>query len=153
MTDAIATPKAATARLSELTQDKAWSDKLLSNDAATVGEFHTLSRLSLTEPPPAAGSVEEMAAATAKASSDANFADFIKGTRDQFPVSDDVISQIAKGEPISAAERDLGVQWLKQLDGDKEKSAKLLAGDVELRRQMFSASVLAALPIKDSGKD
>jgi hypothetical protein len=75
-------------------------------------------------------------------------ADFVKGVRDRFPVSDDVVAQIAKGDPVSAADRDLGIQWLNQLAGDRERSAKLLAGDLELRRQMFAASVLVSSPVK-----
>ena len=75
-------------------------------------------------------------------------ADFIKGTRDRFPVSDAVIQQIAEGQPVSAADRDLGIQWLQQLATDKERSEKLLAGDTELRRQMFAASVLVSSSVK-----
>jgi hypothetical protein len=148
MTDAPATPEAATARLGELSADKSWRDKLLGGDASTVGDFHTLTRLAASEPPPPAGTVEEVAAAAAKVNDDAHLADFIKGARDRFPVSDDVIQQIAEGRPVGAAERDLGIQWLQQLAGDKERSAKLLAGDTELRRQMFSASVLVSSSVK-----
>jgi hypothetical protein len=148
MTDAPATPEAATTRLEELSQDKAWTSKLLANEAATVGEFHTLTKLAASDPPTSAGTVEEAAAAAAKVNNDANMTDFIKGARDRFPVSDDVMQQIAEGRPVSAAERDLGIQWLKQLAGDKVRSAKLLAGDTELRRQMFSASVLVSSPVK-----
>ncbi len=151
MTEVVATPEAATARLTELTQDKAWSGKLLANDPTTVGEFHALSQLAAAEPEPAPApsSVEEIAAASAKAINDANTADFVKGVRDRFPVSDDVIGQVTKGESVSAAERDLAIHWLNQLAGDKERSAKLLGGDLELRRHLFSASVLMASPVKD----
>jgi hypothetical protein len=147
-TDAPATPEAATARLGELSADKAWSGKLLANDPATVGEFNTLSRIATAEPPAAAGTAEEAAAATVKANDAAALADFIKGTRDRFPVSDDVMQQIAEGRPISAADRDLGIQFLQQLGADKERSEKLLAGDTELRRQVFAASVLVSSPVK-----
>jgi len=148
MTDAPATPQAATARLGELSADKAWSSKLLGNDPATLSEFHTLTKLVASDPPTSAGTVEAAAAAAAKVNDDAHLADFIKGARDRFPVSDDVIQQIAEGRPVGTAERDLGIQWLQQLAGDKERSAKLLAGDTELRRQMFSASVLVSSPVK-----
>jgi hypothetical protein len=147
-TDAPATPEAATARLGELTADKAWSGKLLAGEPTTVGEFHALSRLAAAEPAPSPASVEEIAAAAAKANDAANLADFVKGTRDRFPVGDDVIQQIAEGRPVSAADRDLGISWLQQLATDKERSAKVLAGDTELRRQMFAASVLVSSPVK-----
>jgi hypothetical protein len=147
-TDAPATPEAATARLAELSSDQAWGKQLLAGEPTTVGEFHTLSRLAASEPPAAAGGVEEVAAAADKANNAAALADFIKGARERFPVSDDVIQQIAEGRPISAADRDLGISWLHQLSTDKERSAKLLAGDTELRRQMFAASVLVSSPVK-----
>jgi hypothetical protein len=150
MTESPATPEAATARLSELAQDKLWSGKLLSNDAVTVGEFHALTSLAASEPAPTAGTAEDLAAAAAKANNDAALAGFIKGARDRFPVDDKVFQQIAEGKPVSAADRDLGTQWLKQLAADKERSAKLLAGDTELRRQMFAASVLVSSPVNSA---
>jgi hypothetical protein len=149
MTDtAPATPEAATARLGELSADRTWRDSLLKGDAATVGDFHALSRLAASEPAPLAGTVEEIAAAAAKVTDDANLADFIKGAKDRFPVDEKVFAQIAEGKPISAADRDLGIQWLRQLEGDHARITKLLSGDVELRRQLFSASVLVASPVK-----
>jgi hypothetical protein len=148
MSDTPATPEAATVRLGELSADKAWAGKLLANDPTTVGEFHTLTRLATAEAPAAAGSVEEVVAAADKANNAAALADFIKGTRDRFPVSDSVIQQIAEGQPVTAADRDLGIHWMQQLAGDKERTAKLLAGDTELRRQMFAASVLVSSPVK-----
>jgi hypothetical protein len=148
MTEAPATPEAATARLGELSADKSWRDNLLKGDAATVGDFHTLTRLAASDPPAVAKTADEIAAAAAKVNDDAHLADFTKGARDRFPVNDDVIQQIAEGRPVSAAERDLGAQWLQQLAADKDRSAKLLAGDTELRRQMFSASVLVSSSVK-----
>jgi hypothetical protein len=148
MTDVPATPEGATARLGELAQDKVWSGKLLSNDAVTVGEFHALTKLSASDPVPTAGTAEELAAAAAKANNDAALANFIQGARDRFPVDDKVFQQIAAGQPVSTADRDLGTQWLQQLASDKERSAKLLAGDTELRRQLFAASVLVSSPVK-----
>jgi len=118
------------------------------SEVGTQADAAPCASTTASDPPATAGTVEEAAAAAAKVNNDAHLADFIKGARDRFPVSDDIIQQIAEGRPVGAAERDLGIQWLQQLAGDKARSEKLLAGDTELRRQMFAASVLVSASVK-----
>jgi hypothetical protein len=53
MTDEIqapATPAAAQTRLSELSKDGAWADKVLAQDPVAVGEFQTLTKIAADNP-------------------------------------------------------------------------------------------------------
>jgi hypothetical protein len=144
MTDAVtvpSTPDGAMARLGELTSDQTWTGKLLAGDATTRGEFDSLSRL-------AAGDGEAIAAATTAANDQRNFADFAKGAR-EIGVSDAVLAQIAKGDPVSQADHEVGTNWLKRLANDPDMASKYLRGDSELKQKAFLASVLAVSTVKD----
>jgi hypothetical protein len=147
MTDAVVSPTkpdAAQARLTELTGNAEWSTKLLGNDPVARGEFDALSKVIAGEAPQfAEGSAEAMALESSKASAGRDLSSFIRGAQAHFPISDAVIAQIAAGQPISKADQDLGKNWIAQIQNDPERSAKLLKGDAEIKRQMFHASVLA----------
>lgn len=146
MTDAAmtppTTPDGALARLGELTADPTWSSKLLANDATTRGEFDSLSKI-------ATGNGEAIAAATTAVNDERHLAEFTRGVRESFPVNNDVLQQIAEGKPVGQADKDLGEQWMKQFQSDKERVRKMLDGDSEIRRQFFHASVLIASDVKD----
>lgn len=146
-----ATPSEAQAQLSALTLDRDWGIKLLANDPEVLASFHSLSKLAASDAAaPAEGTAEAMSASLVQASSSRDFASFIEDVKSQFPISDAVVDQIAKGQPISKADHELGTRWLAQLKADPERSAKLMRGDVELRQQMFHASLLASSNIKET---
>jgi hypothetical protein len=146
VTEAPTTPEGAQARISELTGNKDWSGKLLAGDATTVSEFQSLMELLVRDPTPSA---ESIAAASQRAADDKNLNSFLDGARARFPVSDEVASQIATARPVSKADHELGTQWLQQLASDPDRSAKLMRGDLETKRQFFHASVLAASNVTD----
>ena len=101
--------------LGTLTVDKSWGEQLLAKDPTTIAQFESLTKLAASEPPAhPEGSAEAMAAASAAANDRKNFATGIDGLRKDFPVTDAVVDQISKGEPISRADWNLGNQVLKK---------------------------------------
>jgi hypothetical protein len=136
----------AQARLSELTADKTWSEKLLAKDTTVLSEFQSLSQLAAgLERRPGA---EELQAISENEADARHAASFIKGVKDSgMNIRDEVLKEAITGAPVSQQDHDLAKQWMARLMADREASSKLLAGDISLREQLFRASTILSANI------
>jgi hypothetical protein len=142
-----ATPDTAQAALRDFTGNKEIGAKLLAGDVATRAEFDKLStRAAGLERRPGA---EELSAISSHEEDARNAKSFIKGVRDDgLDVRDEVLKEAIDGTPVSKADHDLAKNWMSRLMADQEQSKKLLAGDIQMREQLFRASTILSANIK-----
>jgi hypothetical protein len=124
---------AATARKAELLGNAEWRGKFLENDPACRAEMSALNR-AIVGPDPAAAPVDEHVLEHARS----------------MGVSDAVVEQIKKGEPVSQYEHDMVQRWKDSHMRDAAFLRKFFDGDYEARQKMFLANVTLSLPIKQA---
>jgi hypothetical protein len=141
-----ATATEASARLTALSGDKAWSGKLLSGDLAATKEFNDLTTMvaesgdgvavamSGVLPPAANGEMREMAGT----------AEFLRDVG----IRDEVVRETLAGAEVTQAEFDATKRWHDQHMRDQEFTKKWLAGDPEAARQMTLAHIILGSNIK-----
>jgi hypothetical protein len=147
-----ATPVEASNRLGALTSNKEWGAKLLAGDAATVKEFHALSKMSAARDTVdiamSNGAIEHHLAAGGIPDSDmrvmSETAEMLRGRG----IGDDVIKQALSEQEITQHEHDLVAAWKAQHMKDTAWIKSFLAGDVDAVRQMTLANITLGSPIK-----
>jgi len=143
------TSDAAQARLSALTADKEYGARLLNGDTAARAEFLSVSQLAAgLEKRPGA---EELSAISEQQADARHIASFIKGVKNSgMNIRDEVLKEAISGAPVSQQDHDLAKSWMSRLMADQEQSKKLLAGDIQMREQLFRASTILSANIKES---
>jgi hypothetical protein len=131
--EAPANVEAATARKAELLANETFRAKFLDNDPAARAEMSAINRI-LVGPDPAAAPVG---------------ADVLDHAR-EMGVSEDVVKQIAEGQPVSQFEYDAVLRWKTSHMKDPEFLRKFFDGDYEARKQIFLANVTLSLPIRQA---
>jgi hypothetical protein len=138
----------ASARLTALSGDKAWSGKLLSGDLTATKEFNDLTTMvaeggdgvavamSGVLPPAANGEMREMAGLT----------EFLR----DIGIRDEVIRETLSGGTVSQAEFEATKRWHDQHMRDQEFTKKWLAGDPEAAKQMTLAHIILSSEIKQA---
>src|SRR4051812_6291046 len=121
MTDAATapptTPDAARATLEARVADKGWGAKLLANDAPTLAEFESLTKIASADPgaiaaakaaSPAVGdepkTAEEIAEANARERDESMSAAIVDDARSRFDLSPDVEKQLRSGREVTSEE-------------------------------------------------
>jgi hypothetical protein len=143
-----ATATEASARLTALSGDKAWSGKLLSGDLSATKEFNDLTTMvaeggdgvavamSGVLPPAANGEMREMAGLT----------EFLR----DIGIRDEVIRETLSGGKVTQAEFDATKRWHDQRMRDQEFTKKWLAGSPEEAKQMTLAHIILSSEIKQA---
>jgi hypothetical protein len=124
---------AASARKAELMANPDWRGKYLENDPAARAEMSAINRIIVGADPVAAPV-------------DAHVLEHAR----EMGVSEDVVKQIEKGEPVSQFEYDAVLRWKTAHMKDPAFLRKFFDGDYEARKQVFLANVTLSLPIRQS---
>jgi hypothetical protein len=123
----------ASSRKSDLLANPEWRSKFLENDPAARAEMSAINRV-LVGPGPAEAPVEALVLDHAR----------------EIGVSEAVVEQIQKGEPISQFEHDTVSRWKAAHLKDPAFLRKYFDGDYDARQKMFLANVTLSLPIKQA---
>jgi hypothetical protein len=146
------TPVEASNRLSTLTGDKLWVEKLLTKDPATTKEFRDLTELSSkrdsVEIAMANGGTQDYSASGVIPDSDTRIMSETAGMLRGLGIREEVIKSSLAKQEVTQQDYDLAAAWKTQHMKDADFVKKYLAGDVESVRQMMLANILVSSPIK-----
>jgi hypothetical protein len=140
----------AGAKLTALQADKAWSEKLLSGDAAATKVWHELHGL-------IASGDDRVSSAMAGAlpdipDSEHRLMSNMAGMLREIGINEGTIQQTLEDREVTQAEFDAVANWKAQHLHDKEWTKSWLAGDVEAAKQMVLANIVLSSSIKKEGK-
>jgi len=133
-------------RLDALTADKAWSEKLLSGDAATTKEFHDLATMVAD----GGDHVERALAGNLPDVPDSKIKT-MNGTvamLRELGIRDEVIRQTLEDHEVTQAEYDATLAWQTRAMKDQFWVKAYLEGDPDAARQMMLATIVLSSTVK-----
>jgi hypothetical protein len=143
------TPTEAATRLAERRADRSWGEKLISQDASTVAEFHALAKKA------SEGNDLDLMILAAPDMPDLNIDGTLSpkkiageiGSLRESGLSDDVIKELLTGRTSTVAEVDAVKRFKAMRHSSKEWVDRYLAGDHDARREsMLMSMVLMQAP-------
>jgi hypothetical protein len=146
----IATPAEAVAKLDSLKADPVWRDAWLNGDPVRAAQYRDLNELATRQ---LASNETEAALAgrlepgfqPAGRLENLAMVDLLRNLE----IRDEVIRQTLNGQEVTQEEFNLAKRWKADHMGDKEWSAKYLAGDALAKREKMLCDIILSSPIKE----